>query len=126
MQNTIAANIKARLTQWLNNPKAPSETNNFTANTHEVTTPNQHTIDDSMRLYDSHFKPIDFQFDPWNQHPILCSHNHISHADYSQRLESLIQAMGSFMHRRDDWIVIDDPVMPGKSLMDALNLMGHG
>ena len=37
-----------------------------------------------------------------------------------------VEAMGSFMHRRDDWIVIDDPVGPGKPCADALNLFGQG
>ena len=127
MQNTIAANIKARLNQWRNNSKTPSETDNSMARSHNYQIPDQLAYADPIYAFGSlTTRPIDFQFDLWNQHPILGSHNHISHADYSQRLENLIQAMGSFMHRRDDWIVIDDPVGPGKPYADALNLFGHG
>lgn len=127
MQNTIAANIKARLNQWFNNPKTPPETDSSTARTYNYQIPDQLAYAEPMYAFGSlTTRPIDFQFESWNHQTIFGSHNHFIHADYSQRFENLIQAMGSFMHRRDDWIVIDDPVMPGKSYMDALNLMGHG
>lgn len=81
---------------------------------------------DSNSLFVNPSRELDFHFESWQPRIKNDTPRSEINAEQAHEIQNLIQAIGSFRPHREDRIVIDDPVGPGKPHFAALNLFGQG